>query len=164
MTTFITHTMILLVFMHTMMLLVFLQTFLFKMFSVSLWEWNSICVWQSYFFFFFKNVIVLFVRSFLVLPCISKNLMTLNFGILFRGLTYEYVTICLMCWILVFLTHFAFTSLFTLYRWWSMIWDGATPQVAAVIQDGAVQEALFVVLICQEAQVTVIVIVVRAGG
>ncbi len=63
--TFITHTMILLVFMHTMMMLVFLQTFLFKMFSFSLWEWNSVCVWQSYFF----KKMLLFSLSGLFLYC-----------------------------------------------------------------------------------------------
>lgn len=45
-----------------------------------------------------------------------------------------------------------------------MIRDGATLQVAAVSQDGAIQEALFVVLICQEAQATAIAIVAGAGG
>jgi hypothetical protein len=45
-----------------------------------------------------------------------------------------------------------------------MIRDGATLEIAAVIQDRAIQEALFVVLICQEAQVTAIAIVAGAEG
>lgn len=45
-----------------------------------------------------------------------------------------------------------------------MIRDGATLEVAAVIQGGAIQEVLFVVLICREAQVTAIAIVAGAGG